>query len=101
MQEKRYKVILKDIVFFFYKINFFSVKTNDAAPEPICVTVREKHALDEIHNSLDIDNINDFWIETFDYRLKLLKSDISTADYIHRFPCLSLSKGYKLVMMKF
>lgn len=38
-----------------------------------------------------------FWKKTFNYRTDLLKSDISTHEYITTFPALEQVDGYKLV----
>jgi hypothetical protein len=41
------------------------------------------------------------WEGTAKEREKLLQSNISTADYIDRFPCLKDYTGYELVKLSF
>lgn len=39
----------------------------------------------------------DLWQKTFQYRENLLKTNISTAEYISKFPALEQIDGYQLV----
>lgn len=39
------------------------------------------------------------WSTSFEERQKLLKSNVSTSDYMNRYPCLRHPMGYQLVII--
>ena len=57
-------------------------------------------------NALELDNFEDFadarsvWTETSEVRDKLLQTDISTAEYLHKFPILCRAEGIELVKLQ-
>lgn len=45
----------------------------------------------------DKDSLTTAWAETAEHRDKLLESEISTSDYLHKFPVLKYQEGVELV----